>query len=146
MATDTKLNELVINVLDKAQYDELTKDDNQIYLVSDDDTTTDTKLYRNNIVISGTLEDNTFWLYLTIYQKTDKQITTLQELQDVLINSAGSILQTATGYIKINGSAHMIYILTTNLTIRAINSTGDIYYGSITNANCQINSIVVEVL
>ena len=125
MATDTKLDELVINVLTKEQFDTLTKDDNQLYLVSDDDTTSEFKLYRNNIVINGTINDNAFWLYLTIYQKTDTQITSISALQDNLIDSSGAIVQTASGYIRASSSVYMIYLLSTNLSMIGINSSGE---------------------
>ena len=125
MATDTKLDELVINVLTKEQFDTLTKDDNQLYLVSDDDTTSEFKLYRNNIVVNGTINDNAFWLYLTIYQKTDTQITSITALQDNLIDSSGAIVQTASGYIRASSSVYMIYLLSTNLSMIGINSSGE---------------------
>lgn len=125
MATDTKLDELVINVLTKEQFDTLTKDDNQLYLVSDDDTTSEFKLYRNNIVINGTINDNAFWLYLTLYQKTDTQITSISALQDNLIDSSGAIVQPASGYIRASSSIYMIYLLSTNLSMIGINSSGE---------------------
>lgn len=38
MATDTKLNTLVLNVMTKEQYENIDKDNNELYLITDDET------------------------------------------------------------------------------------------------------------
>lgn len=147
MATDTKIDELVINVLTKSQYDTLTKDDNQLYLVSDDEGT-DYKLYRKTIIINGTIGDNTYWLYMTIHSKDTNEITSVQTLQDILTDSSGSIAQPINGYIKTaSGGIYMLYLLTTNMKIIGINSSGETARGNLSDG--EVNSfrtVVVEVL
>lgn len=146
MATDTKLDELVINVLTKSQYDTLTKDDNQLYLVSDDEGT-DYKLYRKTIIINGTIGDNNYWLYMTIYSKDTQQPANIQALQDILIDSSGAIAQPINGYIKTaSGGIYMLYLLTTNMKIIGINSSGETARGNIGDGDYSLTTNVVEVL
>ena len=146
MATDTKLDELVINVLTKSQYDTLTKDDNQLYLVSDDEGT-DYKLYRKTIIINGTIGNNTYWLYMTIYSKDTQQPANVQAVQDILTDSSGAIAQPINGYIKTaSGGIYMLYLLTTNMKIIGINSSGETAYGNIGDGDYTLTTNVVEVL
>lgn len=82
--TDTKVNQLVLNILTKSQYDSLSSvDDNQLYFITDDN-----KIVVHHITIEGTANNYPFALCFTIrcpYEKSSSNaITSVSELTSLI--------------------------------------------------------------
>lgn len=107
MATDTKLNTLVLNVLTKEQYESLDKSDNELYLITDDSTYVEksnlktingysligsgnitiagtVNLYNHYILLTMIINGETYKFYCNIVLQSGDSITTLEELQGAL--------------------------------------------------------------
>lgn len=145
MATkDTKLNQLVLNILTKEQYEALTdKDENQLYLVKDETSTTalsvdDTyPLMCHHITIQGTSSDGyPFALCFTIkcpYNANEKltysKITSKEELSNLI--ELYSYQDICTGYY-----------ISFNVDVMSIGVNGFMYYQNSSVSTIDLTNIV----
>lgn len=129
--TDTKVSELVFNVLTKAQYDALTSvDDNQFYFITDDEEGYTYPLMKHHITIKGTANNYPFALCFTIscpfntaQSLTFSKITTASDLKTLM--ELYSYQDTCTGYY-----------ISFNVDVMSIGTLGFMYY--------QNNNVVTE--
>jgi len=107
MATDTKLNTLVLNVLTKEQYENLDKSDNELYLITDDSTYVEksnlktingysligsgnitiagtVNLYNHYVLLTMIINGETYKFYCNIVSQVGDSITTMEELRSAL--------------------------------------------------------------
>ncbi len=107
MATDTKLNTLVLNVLTKEQYENVDKSDTELYLITDDSTYVEKSnlktingnsligsgditisgtvtLYNHYVLLTMIINGETYKFYTNIVSTINSEITTIEELRSAL--------------------------------------------------------------
>ena len=147
MPTDKKLNTLVLNVMTEEQYASATKNEDELYLTTDNPT--EINLYSHNI--SLTSGENT--LYFTILSFSNLGISLLAELNEVLgttnrkINCSGTIILQGDVYTSIHTIDYKGALVGSDLLYTDYNNGEDFAsFGSTFNTSTMtINDLVTSI-